>query len=119
MEADLQIHAGVDLRDFWRFNPDGSPRLSLRRIKVLIGAVPVGRSMVRRALGLSILEVTDYLLMDLINVWSGEPHPSDPRAEAAGDKPSQEVIDEGRKRSAQRRAELGITGSVLRPQLTE
>jgi len=57
----------------------------------------------------------DYLLFDLIQVNSGEPHPSDPRVKKPERQAiSPKVLAAAQRRSNERRARLGISGSVLR-----
>lgn len=56
---------------------------------------------------------TDLLLFDVVHALTGKQHPSDPRPKP--DRPSRDRLIDARKRFADRRRQLGITGSVLKP----
>lgn len=81
VEADLQMHCGVDYRDRWRRDEHGRRRLTLRRIAVLVRALPPS-STVATALGQPGWSIGDYLLADVFHAQSGKAHPSRPRSSA-------------------------------------
>lgn len=75
VEADLQRFYGVDLGDVWRGD------LSVRRLWVLLSHLPPGSAV--WSLENKIphgYALTDFLLMDLFRVLTGEDHPARPGA---------------------------------------
>lgn len=66
-----------------------------------------------RALGADGISLTETLLFDLVSVMSGEPHPGDPRW-IREQRIRAAELEEAKRRSEERRARLGMRGSVFR-----
>ena len=108
VEADLSQYHHVRYTDRWRFDDQGQRRLTLREIAVRLYDLPE-RSQVRRLYtgGDPQWGITDYLLADMIHVWTGKAHPARPdpakvHKTSAGEKQRREQVR--RKRIAQREA---------------
>lgn len=80
VEAHLsQVH-GIDLRDLWRTDEAGRPRLTLRQVAVRLRWLPPDSPMVL-AFGTTDDRwgIGDYLLADLWSAQTGKPHPARPK----------------------------------------
>lgn len=71
MEADLQRFYGLDYRDRWR---DGTGRLTLRRLAVLIEHLPADSALAAEA-KVQDWSLTNVLIAQLWQLWAGKPHP--------------------------------------------
>jgi hypothetical protein len=114
LEASLRAEYGVDLLDYWRRDEVGRPVLSMRRLAAYVAGLP-SECALGQALG-SGWRIGDYLLGDVLQVLTGERHPSDPRTSAsdkAGRTPAASLAAH-RARARVHRKRHGITGSVLR-----
>lgn len=70
---------GIDYRDRWRFDDHGQRRLTLRQIHVRLSFLrPDSALGIAQNDGRMPHQATDLLLMDLIEVLTGKPHPSRP-----------------------------------------
>lgn len=101
MEADLQRWYQVDIRDRWRFGPDGVRRLTLRRLGVLIRALPPD-SATAVAAGGSGWRLADHLLADLFHASTGKPHPGLPKAVTVPDPERDMRVRRARARARER-----------------
>ena len=86
IEADLQRFYGIDLGDLWRGG------LSARRLSVLIAHLPPGSAT------WSVLhnipagwQLTDFLLADLYQAFTGKEHPSRPKPTVANGRTASHV----------------------------
>lgn len=81
MEADLQRFYGVDYRDRWRLDDRGRPRLTLRRLCVLVEHLPPEAAVSRAAREHEpSWSLTDRLLADVWSALTGKRHPEMERA---------------------------------------
>lgn len=110
MEADLSRYHQIDLRDLWR------GRLTLRQIAVRVRWLPADSACALTLDGPG-WSTTDYLMGDMLRVWTGEWHPSDPRGKSK--KRDVARLNKAKRQARERRQRLGITGSVLRRPVTE
>ena len=107
MEGDLRRYHGIRYSDRWRFDENGSRRLTLREIWVLMQDLP-GDSRVVKHLngGRPRWDDETFLIADLIHVWTGKPHPARPKpvgsASRLGSERRQEIL---KKRAVQKRKE--------------
>lgn len=120
MEADLQRFYGVDYRDRWRDDEHGRPRLTLRRLAVLVTHLPPDSAVGRHERdGKAHWSLEAHLLDDVRTTfaaaWSEKGHTPKPHPERplAGRKPA---ADPGRvaeiKRRARRRRERIACGEI-------
>lgn len=87
MEADLRRVYGVRYSDRWRFDSDGSRRLTLREIWVMLQDLPGDARIVKHFNdGKPRWSDDTFLLADLIHVMSGKPHPARPKPKADVDR---------------------------------
>jgi hypothetical protein len=116
LEATLQAEYQIDIRDYWRRDEiTGRPKLTLRRLGTFVKYASASSALAHE-LG-SGWTTGHYLLSDLLNAFSGEHHPDDPRLKKHGSSGQDAaVVDirQARARSHERRKRLGIRGSVLR-----
>ncbi|SUA72655.1 Uncharacterised protein [Nocardia otitidiscaviarum] len=83
IERDLARIYGIRYSDRWRFDQDGTRRLTLREIWIRIQELPHDSSLVRATnQGRARWSTTDYLLADLWQAWTGKPHYARPKTEA-------------------------------------
>lgn len=71
---------GVRYSDRWRFDEYGSRRLTLREIWVMLKDLPGDSRVVKRLNGgRARWDDGTFLIADLIQVWTGKPHPARPK----------------------------------------
>lgn len=88
MEADLQRFYGVDYRDRWRPDEHGRPRLTLRRLHVLVAHLPPDSATAAVVGdGEPGWSRSDVLLTDLWSAWTGKEHPRIARARRSHGRP--------------------------------
>lgn len=87
MEADLRRVYGVRYSDRWRFDLDGTRKLTLREIWVYIQDLPGDSRIVKQYNdGRPRWDDEQFLLADLIHVMSGKPHPARPKPKKGVDR---------------------------------
>jgi hypothetical protein len=84
VESDLSRYHQIDYRDRWRFDANGSRRLTLRMIHVRLKSLPLD-SAVAIVEGSGGWTLEHYLTAQLWEVQTGEPHPAKPKHEKAID----------------------------------
>lgn len=81
VEGDLSLYHHLRYTDRWRFDADGSRKLTLREIWVRIQQLPGDSRLVRHANdGRPRWNDETYLLSDLAHILSGKPHPARPKS---------------------------------------
>jgi hypothetical protein len=75
VESDLNRFWGLDYRDRWRFDADGSRKLTMRQIHTRITHLPADSAL---AVEMGRRSPTELLLMDLYEPLAGRPHPARP-----------------------------------------
>lgn len=113
MEADLRRFCGIRYSDRWRFDVDGTRKLTLREIWVYIQELPGDSRIVKHYNnGRPRWDDGTYLLSDLVHVLSGKPHPARPKPANVGasrlDTPRRQQIM--RRRAARMRAQRSREG---------
>lgn len=107
MESDLRRFYGVRYSDRWRFDEDGTRRLTLREIWVYIQDLPNDSRIVKHMnKGRPRWNDETFLIADLIQVWTGKPHPARPKpveGKSGMDTPRRQEILQ--KRAARKRKE--------------
>lgn len=111
MEADLSRFHGIRYSDRWRFDTDGTRKLTLREIWVRVQDLP-GESRIAKHYNNGQPRWNDetYLLSDLAHILSGKPHPARPKPVNASrlDSPRrQEIL---RRRAVKMRARSSTNG---------
>lgn len=108
MEADLRRYYGVRLTDLWR------GELSLRELSNLIDHLPPGSAVWCQQAGVPYgWTLTDLLITDLFQAFTGEPHPMRPGITAGGNTKNADEIASAlvaqRERMAARKERLSKT----------
>ena len=114
MEADLARFYGLDYRDRWRPDTTGLPRLTWRRLAVLIRQLPVDSAIARLDEPPGGLWTLDrQLLADVFRALTGHTHPAQARHERWAaryrlrhDPARQQALAAARARAAARRAAI-------------
>ena len=75
MEADLARYYQIDYRDRYRTTPAGRPRLSTRRLLLLVDHLPPESWFASERAGRYPLSREQAATYDLYAVWTGNPHP--------------------------------------------
>ncbi|MDI1290050.1 MAG: hypothetical protein PSX37_08915 [bacterium] len=88
---DLQHHYQIDLRDLWRFGPDGRRLLTARRLGVLLRGLPANSS-IRRALDLPTWTPEIHMLADIWAALVKVDHPARPVPPEAPDPEREERV---------------------------
>lgn len=81
MESDLSRYYNIDYRDRWRFNADGTRRLTLRMIYVRLRGLP-NDSATATAEGSGGWTLAHHLAAHTFQAMSGEKHPWTPDTSA-------------------------------------
>lgn len=112
MEADLARYYDVDLRDLWRRDTEGRPRLSWRRLRSLVRFLPPESAVAWIARGRTPWRLEHLLLADLFLALTGKQHPlaaAEVKAQRLEQLEAPERLDrvaEARRRAQERRAAI-------------
>ena len=87
VEADLALHYGIDLADLW------ARRLSVRRLIVLVEALPSGSAVWAVTNDVPYgWTLTDILVADLFHAMTGTAHPARPKGASSSRSSSPQAL---------------------------
>jgi hypothetical protein len=105
VEADLSRYYSLDLRDLWRFDSNGSRKLTYRMIQSRIRHLPFDAA-TTLALGGTGWGLEHHLAADIFHAFAGIPHPGLPKQVKTEDPIRKRKIAEAKERMRLREIEL-------------